>query len=263
MADAPVIAAVLTTYNRPEQLRRALRGVLAQRGFDEVIVVDDASDRPAEADAADPRLRVLRHEQNRGVSAARNTGWQSARATHLVFVDDDDRLMPFAARAFRMWSARSGPERIVVGGLLVDRPGRLPSLRRPPSSRPGEIWGLDRHLLKDGGDFATKQAALIPRALLERTGGWDEALTSRETSELFFRLSEVAAVDARTWPVYRLNRGDHMRLTKDRERRLRSVDYIRQKHAALLSDPARRAAFEDNHRMMMEATAEMTTRAAT
>lgn len=220
MADAPVIAAVLTTYNRPERLRHALRSVLSQRGFDEVIVVDDASDRPAESDTADRRLRMLRHEQNRGVSAARNTGWQSARATHLVFVDDDDRLMPFAARAFRMWSVRAGTERIVVGGLLVDRPSRLPSLRRPPASRPGEIWGLDRHLLKGGRDFATKQAALIPRALLERTGGWDEALTSRETSELFFRLSGIAAIDARacgTGP-HRPHRGCQVRGSGKRHR---------------------------------------------
>lgn len=247
------ITVVIPTCNRPDGLARAVRSALAQPAVDEVVVVDDGCDPPVRLDGLPgPRLRVVRQDRNRGVSAARNRGWRDARSTHLIFLDDDDTLLPLAGRAFRRWLTRlSDPDTVACGSVLVDRPGRLPLLRRPPRSRAGEIWGLDTHLLRGGRHFATKQAAMIPRSLLERTGGWDEELRSRVTSEFFFRLTAIAPVEAHVWPVYRLNRGTHARLTLDADLRERSVAYIRGRHAQLLSDPARRAAFEDNHAGMM------------
>lgn len=244
---------VVPSRNRPALVARAVRSAL-QPGVGEVVVVDDGSEPPVDLGGLrDPRLRLLRREGG-GVSAARNAGVAAARGSHLVFLDDDDRLAPLAGLAFRRWLARAGDEaagRVIVGGVLGERPGRRPRLRRPPSSRAGEIWGLDAHLLAGGRDFATKQGALIPRALLDRAGGWDEALATREASELFFRLTAIAPVEGHAWPVYRLNRGPHEKLTLDQGKRERSVAYIRAKHAALLADPARRAAFEGNHREVM------------
>ena len=252
---ASALGVVVPSRNRPAWAARAVRSALAQRAVSEVIVVDDGSDPPLDLSGiADPRLRVLRLD-GRGVSAARNAGIAAARASHLAFVDDDDRLLRFAGRAMARWASRGGSDRVTVGSLVIDRPGAPPRRRwqlvRPPSSEPGEIWGLDAHLLAGGRSFATKQAALLPRALLERVGGWDESLRTRETSELFMRLCQVAAVEGRRWPVYRLNRGEHDRLTRDVNARVASVDRIRDKHAALLADEARRRTFEANHASMM------------
>lgn len=91
----------------------------------------------------------------------------------------------------------------------------------------------------------------MPRADLEAVGGWDETLRTRTTSELFMRLTSRFAVAGYRLPIYCLNRGPHPKLTQDRELRLESADYIRKKHADLLADPLRRAAFEDNHQSMM------------
>ena len=248
--SAPTLAVVIPTHDRPERLARAVRSVARQRAFAEIVVVDDASDPPVSLQGADPRVVVLRHGANRGVSAARNTGIGATRASHLIFLDDDDALLPLAGAAFARW-ARRRPDRVSCGAVLIRRPGRRTLWRVPPSSEAGEIWGLD-HALDARGDVATKQAALYPRALLERLGGWDEAMTSRETSELFFRLCAMAPVDGHRWPVYGLDRGAHPRLTKDMARRERNAAYIRFKHAALLADPARREAFERNHAFMVD-----------
>ena len=253
MTAGPSLSCVIPSYDRPEKVRRAAKSALRFSGFSEVIVVDDASPTPVDlSDIRDRRLRVVRHETNRGCSAARNTGIRAAKSSHLLFLDDDDWLLPLAGTLLRRWllSAirRHGTDQVVVvGGLLVVAPGRRPERRVPPSSAPGEIWGLDGQLLKGGRSFATKQAAIIPKALLETIGGWDEDLKTRTTSEMFFRLSALVPIEGHGWPVYCLNRAPHPKLTTDPAQREVSVAYIREKHADLLADPARRAVFESNH----------------
>lgn len=258
MTGPVTLGCIIPSYGRPDTVRRAARSALAYPGFAEVIVVDDASPVPVDlSDVGDPRLAILRHETNSGVCAARNTGLAASRSSHLVFLDDDDALLPWAGWFYRRWIAHAAPvdpERIVVGAVLAEAPLRRSHLRRPPSSRPGEIWGLDRHLEDRGRSVNTKQAAAIPRRLIERAGGWDEALRSRSSSDMFYRLTELAAVDGHSVPVYRLNRGGHDKLTADPTRRIESHDHIRRKHARLLSDPGRRAAFEGRHEDMMART---------
>lgn len=255
------LGVVITTYGRPVAVHRALRSVTAQSAFAEIIVIDDASPEPVRIpDAARGRVRLIRHATNRGVCAARNTGVADSRSSHLVFLDDDDALLPWAGWLYRRWMGRAAardPERIIVGGVLVEAPGARTRLRRPPSSRPGEVWGLHRRLEAGGRSVNTKQAAAIPRACIEKVGGWDEALRSRSSSEMFFRLTDRAAVEGHAFPVYRLNRGGHDKLTGDPARRAESHAYIRRKHARLLDDPDRRAAFEATHEYMMERTAKV------
>ncbi len=77
----PTVSVVIPTYQRRDDVLRAVESVLAQSFEDfEVIVVDDGStDGTAEALAGlDPRLRYVWHE-NRGTGAARNAGLRLAR----------------------------------------------------------------------------------------------------------------------------------------------------------------------------------------
>ncbi|EAQ01573.1 hypothetical protein OB2597_04013 [Pseudooceanicola batsensis HTCC2597] len=246
----PTLTLAITSYNRPDRLASALRSVVRQRAIDKVIVVDDCSDPPLRLRHVPADVRLILHESNRGVSAARNSAIEAARTSHIAFLDDDDKLLPWAALAWKRWlSDAADPDTIVAGSLLVGPPGRLPRARRtPPTTGRGVIWGLDAK--PAGRSFATKQAAALPVALLRRVGGFDTALRSRVTSELFFRLTAEAPVVGHRLPVYWLNRGEHRRITTDPERREQSVDYIRRKHGRLFDNPARRDAFESNHAEM-------------
>jgi glycosyltransferase involved in cell wall biosynthesis len=84
---------VIPTAGRPAFVAEAVASVIGQTTADwECIVVDDSGSGsdvlPGLRD--DPRVRVLRHETNLGVAAARNTGIQAAAGRYLAFLDDDD-----------------------------------------------------------------------------------------------------------------------------------------------------------------------------
>lgn len=93
-ARTPLFSVVLPTYDRPALLAEAVASVLVQTVDDvECIVVDDASPTPV-ALPAHPAVVVVRHEANRGLAAARNTGIARARGQYLTFLDDDDLFTP-------------------------------------------------------------------------------------------------------------------------------------------------------------------------
>jgi glycosyltransferase involved in cell wall biosynthesis len=130
MTERPFFSIIMPVYNRAAVVGRALRSCLAQ-SFDsfEVVAVDDCStdDSVAAIESfGDPRIRLVRHEQNRGPGPARNTGMANARGEWLVFLDSDDELLPGALEAIHRRAIAVGPE---VGGLrfmCLDERGTSP-----------------------------------------------------------------------------------------------------------------------------------------
>tara|TARA_B100000315_G_scaffold88389_1_gene81174 strand:- start:1716 stop:2543 length:828 start_codon:yes stop_codon:yes gene_type:complete len=88
-----MISVIIPTYNRYSFLDRAAKSVFKQslRDF-ELIVVDDGSDdetRKLIESFFDPRFRYF-HQENRGVSAARNKGVIESKGDLIAFLDSDD-----------------------------------------------------------------------------------------------------------------------------------------------------------------------------
>lgn len=94
----PLVSVVIPAYNQATFLSRAIQSVLDQTYTNlELIVVDDGShDNTAEVVGAfyDERLHFIRHEQNRMLAAARNTGLRAARGELLALLDADDYYAP-------------------------------------------------------------------------------------------------------------------------------------------------------------------------
>lgn len=94
-----MISIVIPIYNVEPYLRRCLDSVLAQTYWDlEIILVDDGSPDGCgaicdEYAAKDGRVKVI-HQQNKGLSGARNAGLSMATGEYIAFLDSDDYVDP-------------------------------------------------------------------------------------------------------------------------------------------------------------------------
>lgn len=97
MSIAGLVSTVIPTYNRREELTRAIDSALAQTyGNQEVLVVDDGStDGTAQmlAQRYSDRVRCI-CRPNGGVSSARNQGMREARGEFIALLDSDDEWLP-------------------------------------------------------------------------------------------------------------------------------------------------------------------------
>ena len=90
----PQVTVIVPAFNSAETIARSVNSVLRQSFHDfELIVVDDGSTdqttRRLEK-ISDSRLKIVRHDRNRGAAAARNTGISKAGGRWIAFLDADD-----------------------------------------------------------------------------------------------------------------------------------------------------------------------------
>ncbi len=91
----PPVSVIIPFYNETPFIEMALNSVVAQgiAGAEILLVNDNPDQFPPDFFARfeqRPGVRVLHHEQNAGLSAARNTALAQARGTHIAFLDADD-----------------------------------------------------------------------------------------------------------------------------------------------------------------------------
>lgn len=96
--ETPLVSIVVPVYQVKEYIGECVESLLAQTYTNlEILLVDDGSTDGSgaicdEYAARDSRVRVV-HQENQGLSAARNTGIEHARGECLAFVDSDDVVM--------------------------------------------------------------------------------------------------------------------------------------------------------------------------
>jgi len=95
----PKVSVIIPSYNCAPYLSDSIKSVLDQSYGDvEIIVVDDAStDNTKEVIdecLANPKLRYIRNEENKGLMASRNVGIACAEGDLIAFLDADDLFVP-------------------------------------------------------------------------------------------------------------------------------------------------------------------------
>ena len=103
-ARSPAVTVITPFFNTGPVFHDTARCVLGQslQQFEWLIINDGSTDAGAlavldeyrELARRDPRVRVIDHRKNGGLSAARNTGFREARAPYVFMLDSDDLIEP-------------------------------------------------------------------------------------------------------------------------------------------------------------------------
>ena len=212
LSSRPVIAVVVCTHNRSHLLERTLASLVHQTfpaDRREIIVVDDGStdDTRRVADRFSqtvPGVTII-HQTNAGLGAARNTGWRTAQAPLVAFLDDDAVAPPdWLTDVTRGFAAAE--ERLAVLGGPID-----PEWESPPPAwltRELQVWltvfdlGSEPIFTREQAVFGGANMALRTCALKD-AGGFPEdlgrrgqSLLSHEESELWSRLAARGWINA-------------------------------------------------------------------
>jgi len=241
-ADAPnpLVSVVIPTYDRPEYLARAVKTVTAQT-YDtvELVVVDDCSPTPAQKtiDGVDTAslasVQCLRHEENRGANAARNTGIEAASGDLLAFLDDDDEWAPekLACQVAAMRDADDDVGVVYTGTRYVDtRIGD--ELEVTPTNR-----GWVTEDILTGAKFGEFSVMLVRREAIEAAGLPDERFPSWQDREWYLRLSRHCAFKPVPEPLTTRHIGHGDQIT-DNFRAKRDISYplFLEKHRDLAAE---------------------------
>lgn len=187
LEDEPLVSVVIPCYKQAHYLPEAIESVLAQTyPRYEVIVVDDGSpDDTAGVARRYPQPRYVRQD-NKGLSAARNTGLARCTGTLVVCLDADDRLTP-EALASGLASLTMHPECAFTAGhhRLIDAAGApvVPQVSRP------EVGGDHYRELLRGNPFWCPATVMYRRWVFETVGAFSTTLRSAEDYEFYLRVA--------------------------------------------------------------------------
>lgn len=163
------VSVVIPAYNRERMLRRALESVRAQSAAPaEIVVVDDASTDRTAAVAEELGARVVRHEQNAGEGAARNSGIAAATQSWVALLDSDDEWLPHHLAS--LWNARG--DHALVASTAIRRGAD------PADDRLHGAAGSRPLTLRTPADIVFPEnpvpvsAGLIRRDVAEKAGGY-------------------------------------------------------------------------------------------
>lgn len=194
------LTVVIPTFNRSDELVRALDSLVAQTDSDfDVIVCDDGST----ADIASAiqafrhrlRLKLTRIDNSGGPARPRNIGTQAATTTWISYLDSDDWWFP--SRIAQLKSQLKDDCDLVYHTLLVDRSDRCTSARPSHGSTIGEPIRVSDpllHMIRFGNPLPTS-GTTVRRDWMLRIGGFDESrdLASVEDFDAWIRLATQGA----------------------------------------------------------------------
>jgi glycosyltransferase involved in cell wall biosynthesis len=180
----PRLGVVVPCYNHETLLAGALAAIVAQTSApDEVVVIDDGSPPAAAAAIAEitrrhPLVRLLRHESNRGVSAACATGLAAISADYVLFAAADDRLAPRVVEHARAALACYPHTGILFSdNALMDAAGSQTTLFPLGFDRVRSFSGPEfQQFLKRSFFYIATSTVWYRASALRALGGFDERL---------------------------------------------------------------------------------------
>lgn len=237
------VSVIIPTHNRADVLGRAIASVLGQTWADfELFVVDDGSTDATPrvlAEFDDPRLTGM-HQENKGVSSARNRGIAASGGRLIALLDSDDHWMPDKLEKQVRFMAESGFAICQTDEIWIRNGVRVNP--RFKHAKPAG-WFLDRSL-----DLCliSPSCVMFTRSLWDELGPFDESLPACEDYSLWLRVGARHPVGLVPEPLV-VKTGGH---ADQLSRRIIGLDLYR---VYAMIDLLRNMALDDEQRTLVEA----------
>ena len=187
----PKFSIIMANYNNAQYIAQAIESVRRQAFRDwELIIVEDCSTDNSRAMIeqylGDRRIRLIRHETNRGYTAALKTGIANVRSEYFGILDSDDALTPHAVGKMYEWHVRE-PNCGLIYSQFAFCDGNLDQRKIGFSA---EIpWGrtsLDAHVVSHFKTFKLRDYL--------KTAGYDENILYAEDIDIVYKMEEAAGL---------------------------------------------------------------------
>jgi glycosyltransferase involved in cell wall biosynthesis len=216
----PTLSVVIPTHNREKYLAQAINSVLRQSYRDyEIIVVDDGStDKTAKLVASlSPPVRYI-YQENKGPSAARNTGIINADGRYIAFLDSDDKFLPEKLEVVMKHMAKH-PECHFLHSYYynINKKGKRTKLRRPLDCKDKDM--LRYHLLRRRFTIRTS-TVVVDRKCFDKVGLFNEDYPYSQDWDMWLRLAKYYKADCIKKPLvgYRIHKSNRSSLAVSKYR---------------------------------------------
>ena len=185
----PFISIIIPVYQAESTIKRCVDSVLSQTysGY-EIILIDDGSKDGSGSicdyyTSLDERIKVY-HQENAGVSSARNKGISIAKGEYLLFLDSDDALLPNALINYAEITGKYNVD-VVIAGLSVIENGK--ETRKIVSDKEiytdSKIW---EDISNDSTIFGYAGGKLVKRGIIiDNDIKFDANMQSQEDLDFF------------------------------------------------------------------------------
>lgn len=194
----PLVSVIIPVYNTAPYIAETLESIIAQNyTFWECIVIDDHSTDTTAVNVKSycekyPELIKLYKNNGKGACAARNYGFQLSKGCYIQFLDGDD-LLSANKIELQVKMLTDSDNKLSIcetwhfNNSIEDAKNTdhhyLFSTEKPENFFI-KLWGGD----KLPPNMVQTSAWLIPRSLIEKYGGWNEALVKDQDGEFFARI---------------------------------------------------------------------------
>lgn len=188
------VSVVIPTYNYARFISQAIDSVLEQTFKNvEIVIVDDGSTDDTREVLAGYGVQVKAvFQQNKGVSAARNTGVKNSTGDLIAFLDADDIWLPtklekqvgcFLENDSEVGFVHCGIQEFDVHGNILEESG----------NKVAEGWVANELLLLQPVVVGPGSTTIVKREVFDKIDGFDERriLSASEDWEFCYRVAKV------------------------------------------------------------------------
>lgn len=246
--EKELVTVIITTYERPEKLKKAVNSVLEQDYENiEIVVVDDNDENSIyrketklimEEWRDNNKIRYIMHSKNSGGCKARNTGLEHSKGEYISFLDDDDEFIKGKiSKEVKLMREEGKDERIafILSEMSIINLSGIEKITDRKKLFDNNISYKDflkKHILRECGyGYVGTSALFFKKKCLEKIGGFPY-VRIRQEYLLMLKIFEAGYtglyLDAVTVKINVSEGGVTRRYSKEKERDIYKV-YIEQK----------------------------------